>query len=178
MSTLICGGSKSGKSMWAQRVARARAGGRRLYYVATMLPRDEEDAARVRRHRQARAGWGFITVERGRDILGALDGADPSGAFLLDSVTALLANEMFDDAGFHPEAGAKVADELAAFVRRAPNTVLVSDDIFSDAAVYDDATEAFRRGLAQIDRRLAAACDNVLEASAGLLIVHKGAMPI
>ena len=176
MSTYISGGCKNGKSLWAQRIALACGGPR--YYVATMLPRDDEDEARIRRHRAERAGWGFITIERGRDILGALEGADPSGAFLLDSVTALLANEMFDGEGVHPQACLKVAEELAEFVRRAPNTVLVSDYIFSDAAVYDALTEAYRRGLAHIDRRLAAACDNVLEASAGLLTAHKGGLPL
>lgn len=149
-----------------------------LYYLATMLPRDEEDAARVRRHRHERAGWGFVTLERGRDILGALDGADPRGAFLIDSVTALLANEMFDARGFHPEAGEKVADDLEAFVARAPNTVLVSDFIFSDAALYDETTEAYRAALADIDRRMARCCDNVLEAVCGQLIIHKGVLPI
>ncbi len=176
MSTYISGGCKNGKSLWAQRIAKAC--GQPLYYVATMLPHDGEDEARIRRHRAERAGWGFITIERGRDILGALEGADPSGAFLLDSVTALLANEMFDGEGVRLDAPAKVADELTEFIRRAPNAVLVSDYIFSDAALYDALTEAYRRGLARIDRRLAAACDNVLEASAGLLTVHKGALPL
>lgn len=176
MSTFICGGSKSGKSMWAQRIAASR--GQPLYYVATMLPTDAEDAARIRRHREARTGWGFATIERGRDILDALDGADPAGTFLVDSVTALLANEMFDGHGFRPDASKKVADDLVEFVRLAPNTVLVSDFIFSDAALYDRATEAYRRGLADIGRRLAGACDNVLEAAAGELIIHKGVLPL
>ena len=178
MSTYISGGCKNGKSLWAQRIARAGAGEKPLYYLATMLPRDAEDAARVERHRKERAGWGFITLERGRDILGALDEADPAGAFLLDSVTALLANEMFDARGFHPEAGDRVAGELEAFVARAPNTVLVSDFIFSDAAIYDETTEAYRAALARVDRRMARRCDNVLEAVAGQLIIHKGVLPL
>ena len=176
MSTYISGGSKTGKSLWAQKIARGL--GVPLYYVATMRPIDDEDAARVRRHREARAGWGFVTLERGRDILGALDGADPKGSFLIDSVTALLANEMFDARGFHPEAGKKVADDLEAFVRRAPNTVIVSDFIFSDAALYDATTEAYRAALAGVDRRMARCCDSVLEAVCGQLIIHKGVLPI
>ena len=60
---LILGGSSSGKSMYAQRLARSLAGTRPLYYLATMEPRDAEDHARVAKHRRERAGWGFETLE-------------------------------------------------------------------------------------------------------------------
>ena len=176
MSTYISGGCKNGKSYYAQRVA--RASGRPLYYVATMIPRDEEDRARVLRHRRERAGWGFETLECGRDILRCLDRADPNGAFLLDSVTALLSNEMFPADGVCADAWRKVADDLCEFVHRAPRTVLVSDYIFSDAYLYDELTEAYRRALAGIDRRLAARCDNVIEVVCGQFLPHKGALPI
>ena len=176
MSTYISGGCKNGKSFYAQRIA--KAGGAPLYYVATMIPRDDEDRARVLRHRQERAGWGFETLECGRDILACLEHADPRGSFLLDSVTALLSNEMFTPQGLCPEAPGRIADALEAFVRLAPNTVLVSDFIFSDAMLYDEWTEAYRRGLAYIDRRMAAACDNVIEVVCGQFIAHKGALPV
>ena len=176
MSTYISGGCKNGKSYYAQRVA--RAGGKPLYYIATMIPHDDEDLARIRRHRNERAGWGFETLECGRDILRCLDRADPKGSFLLDSVTALLSNEMFTAEGVDTDAPRRIAEALEQFIDRAPNTVLVSDYIFSDAALYDALTEAYRRGLARIDRRLAAACDNVLEAVCGQIIVHKGVLPL
>ena len=175
MSTFISGGAKNGKSFYAQRIA--KAAGAPLYYVATMIPHDEEDLARIRRHRDERAGWGFETLECGVNILDCLERADPNGAFLLDSVTALLSNEMFAPEGIHRDAHIQLADDLAEFVRRAPNTVLVSDYIYSDAMVYDEWTEAYRRGLARIDRALAAACDDVLEVVAGQVIVHKGELP-
>ena len=176
MSTYISGGCKNGKSYYAQRVA--KASGAPLYYVATMIPHDEEDQARIRRHRDERAGWGFETLECGHDILDCLKNADLHGSFLLDSVTALLSNEMFTASGMDEAAPARIADALEEFVRRAPNTVLVSDFIFSDAMLYDPWTEAYRRGLAFIDRRLAAACDNVIEVTSGQFIAHKGALPV
>ena len=84
---------------------------------------------------------------------------------------------MFAPDGFHPEAPEKIAAELCGFVRRAPKTVLVSDYIYSDAALYDEWTEAYRRGLAHIDRALALACDNVLEVVNGQIICFKGELP-
>lgn len=176
MSTFISGGCKNGKSYLAQRIA--KASGTPLYYIATMIPRDGEDEARILRHRREREGWGFETVECGRNILSVLDRSDPRGAFLLDSVTALLSNEMFAPDGVHPEAGERLARELVDFVRRAPGTVLVSDYIYSDAMLYDDLTEAYRAALARVDRALAAACDNVLEIVAGQAVVHKGGVKL
>ena len=171
MSTFLSGGCKNGKSYYAQTLA--KASGEPLYYVATMIPHDEEDRARIRRHLAEREGWGFITLECGRDILSCLEHADTRGSFLMDSVTALLSNEMFDERGFHPDAAEKLAAELTEFARRAPNTVFVSDFIYSDAALYDEWTETYRRGLALIDRALAKACDHVLEAAAGQIITYK-----
>lgn len=176
MSTYISGGCKNGKSFYAQKVA--KAGGAPLYYVATMIPRDDEDRARVARHRQERAGWGFETLECGRDILSCLECADPAGSFLLDSVTALLSNEMFREDGIDLTAPERIADALAEFVRRAPKAVLVSDYIYSDAMLYDEWTEAYRKGLAFIDRRMAACCDNVIEVVSGQFIAHKGELPL
>lgn len=176
MSTFISGGCKNGKSFYAQRIA--QAGGAPLYYIATMIPHDGEDDARILRHQHEREGWGFETLECGRDILSCLDRADANGAFLLDSVTALLSNEMFAPDGIHQDAHRKIASELAQFVKRAPNTVLVSDYIYSDAALYDPFTETYRAALAYIDRSLAQCCDNVVEVVNGQIIMHKGVMPL
>ena len=55
--------------------------------------------------------------------------------------------------------------------------MLVSDYIYSDALRYDEVTETYRRGLAAIDRKIAAISDVVLEMSGGNLIVHKGVLP-
>ena len=176
MSTFISGGCKNGKSFYAQRIAKAN--GLPLYYIATMIPHDSEDDARIVRHRKEREGWGFETLECGADILSCLERADPAGSFLLDSVTALLSNEMFTAGGMDPAAPGKIAGELTELVRRAPKTVLVSDYIYSDANLYDEWTETYRRGLARIDRALAAVCDDVLEVVHGQVIVHKGRLPL
>ena len=176
MHTFISGGCKNGKSFYAQRIAQAAPGP--LYYVATMISTGAEDDARIARHLREREGWGFETIECGRHILDALEGADARGSFLLDSVTALLANEMFDPAGFDPDAAERVAEELARFVSRTKNVVFVSDYLYSDAQIFDDWTEKYRRGLALVDRRLAKCCETVLEVSSGMVICHKGVLPL
>lgn len=174
--TFISGGSKNGKSMYAQRAA--QAGGKPLYYIATMISADAEDDARIARHIRERDGWGFETIECGRNILSCLDNADPNGSFLLDSITALLANEMFQGSIYDPNAGERVADELEMLIKRVRSIVLVSDFLYADPGPYDDMTENYRRSLALIDRRVAQCCDNVLECSFANVICHKGRIPI
>ena len=139
-----------------------------LYYLATMIPADDEDRARIKRHLAERDGWGFTTIEQGRNICGALEKGEPEGVFLLDSVTALLSNEMFLPSGEADlEAPARVCEELRTFARRTGSTVFVSDFIYSDALRYDSLTEAYRKGLALCDRALAQVCDQVVEVCYG-----------
>ena len=180
MKAFISGGAKNGKTTLGQELAVHLAGGGAHYYVATMIPVDAEDEDRIRRHIADRAGMGFETIECPRHILSCLDNADRNGVFLLDSVTALLQNEMFPPENNYepdPSAAERCAGELLAFVRAVRGAVLVSDYIFSDAGNYDPVTEQYRRALASIDRMLARECDTVVELAAGRRIVHKGGLP-
>ena len=168
MNIFISGGCKNGKSYFAQRVAQdlSREKAVPLYYLATMRPVDDEDRARIRRHIGEREGWGFETVEQSENILKALERADSAGVFLLDSVTALLSNEMFRaDGSVDLEAPERIAEELTEFAKRTGSTVFVSDYIYSDAMLYDELTEAYRKGLAHIDKALRRCCEEVNEVS-------------
>ena len=198
MRIFISGGCKNGKSTYAQRAAKYQsdAGNAPLYYIATMRAYDGEDAARIKRHREEREGWGFITVEQPEAIEGILNKCDVNGSFLLDSLTALLANEMFKapatvtdagDAGNAKDADAedaaawydasareRISGGLSLILERVRNIVIVSDYIYSDAILYDPLTEEYRKSLAALDRLAAARCDAALEAAYSNLIIHKG----
>ena len=185
MNVYISGGAKNGKSTFAQRKAKelSEAGGTPLYYVATMIARDSEDDQRVARHKRERAGWGFTTLEVPAEILRVRDlaeaaagGAAPGyGTFLLDSVTALLQNEMFrEDGTIDTEAGERVARDLEELVMGPGNWVMVSDYIYADPGPFGEYTEIYRKSLAEIDRRMARVCGQVWELSAGIATLHKG----
>lgn len=178
MTIFITGGCKNGKSTFALRQAIFLAGERPKYYVATMEPVDEEERERIRVHRAARAGMGFRTLEQPRDLSECLKTAGKDGVFLLDSVTALLANEMFSPSGrVYPEAAEKVERDLDTFLRQTDSAVIVSDYLYNDGGRYSPESETFRRGLARLDRFLAARCGCVVEICAGLPFIHKGALP-
>ncbi len=183
MNYFISGGCKNGKSFYAQQIAQkmAHEKGLPLYYLATMIPVDDEDRARIRRHLDERDGWGFETIEQGINICDCLSGKtvsgqdiDPNGVFLLDSVTALLMNEMFKmDGSFDGFAPERLATELVEFARNTGNTVFVSDYIYSDASQYGDLTEEYRKGLAHLDKTLAKVCDQVIEVTYGFIKEYK-----
>ena len=136
-----------------------------LYYIATMKPVDGEDDERIERHRRERDGWGFTTIEQQTDIENLLQKCDKGGSFLLDSVTALLFNEMNLE---------KTIKGLSALIENIGSIVIVSDYIYSDAMVYDDYTENYRKDLAKLDCFAAKHCDVVLEIAYSGMIVHKG----
>ena len=181
MNVFISGGAKCGKSSLAQDLTVALAEGGKHYYVATLIPTGNEDDERIRRHLADRDGMGFETVECFQNIMESLKTADANGAFLVDSVTSLIQNALFPiekNYEMDTDSANRCADELIQFAETVRNAVFVSDYIYSDAQRYSDSTEAYRKCLADIDRRLAAVCDTVIEVSSGQLTIYKGEMRI
>lgn len=179
MTVFISGGAKNGKSTLAQNLAVSL--GEKRYYVATMISSGKEDDERIRLHIADRAGLGFETVECFQNVLELLDKTDPDGVFLVDSVTALVQNALFPaEKNYEMDlpAAKRCIDELVAFAGKVRHAVFVSDYIYSDAARYDEATEQYRRCLAQADRSLAAVCDTVVEVAAGQYLIYKGELPV
>ena len=181
MTYFISGGAKNGKSTLAQDLTVALAAGGKHYYVATMISTGDEDDDRIRRHIEDRDGMGFETVECFRNILDCLKVADKDGVFLVDSVTAMVQNALFPvekNYEMDLEAAKRCGDELGEFAKHVRHVVYVSDYIYSDAERYSESTEAYRKSLADIDRRLAKICDTVVEVSAGQYWIHKGELPL
>ena len=180
MKIFISGGCKNGKSFYAQHLVKAQhlANAREqgsLYYIATMKPVDAEDDERILKHRREREDWGFCTIEQPVDIEKILDSCCHNGSFLLDSLTALLANEMFlSDGRINEHTVQKITDGLLQITGKVNNIVIVSDYIYSDAFLYDSLTEKYRKSLAEIDHVAAESCDVVLEAAFTSVIIHKG----
>ena len=90
---LVTGGSRSGKSMFAENKAFEYGEGSVLY-IATAIPTDDDMRERIRMHQERRdARWG--THEGFKDIPEALTKTDKSTA-LLDCITVFITNYMFD----------------------------------------------------------------------------------
>jgi adenosylcobinamide kinase/adenosylcobinamide-phosphate guanylyltransferase len=161
---LVIGGSRSGKSAFAERLLADAA---TVDYVATAttIEGDDEWDARVARH-QARRPVTWRTVETG-DIAGEL-GRDGAPA-LVDSVTTWLARVM-EDAGSwteppHPNAkGALTAalDRLIdAWTGAVRAVVAVTDEVGSGVVPDTESGRLFRDTLGELNQRLAKVADEV-----------------
>lgn len=170
MLTIIIGGSDSGKSAFAERLAADLPGTR--IYLATMAAGDPESLERIARHRQQRRGLGFETLERPLDLEGAELPADAN--VLLEDLSNLLANEMFSPEGGGMDA---VRRGLDALIRRCRNLTVVSNEIFSGGTEYEGETLAYIQNLALLNRFVAERAALAVEVICGLPNVLKGELP-
>ena len=161
---LITGGTRSGKSAFAQRCAEAHAGP--LLYVATATAADREMAARISRHQQAR-GERWNLLEEPCDLCGRLPAAAAGqGAILLDCVTLWITNLLF----VHNEEPAIVLAEVRRFIASlavidAP-LYLVSNEV---GIVPENRLARLFRDLAgEVNQELAAAASSAWLVVAGL----------
>lgn len=171
MITLIGGGARSGKSLYAeQQISRLSAPNR--IYIATMDPGDDpENLARIAKHRAQRLGRGFHTVEC---PVGLEKVEIPAGsAVLLECLTNLLSNEMFGPKGAKSGAVERILAGADALCERASDVFFITNDINRDGCLYTDEVEEYRGNLSAICRHIAARADEVIEMCAGLPVYWK-----
>ena len=183
MISLIYGGSGSGKSEYAEGVVLTLSEPGSRYYVATMKAFGEEGRKRVERHRKLRSGKGFQTIECPVNIAGALEQIpDPSRAtVLLECVSNLLANEMFDTGASDAESSGvqepdfadrpfadQILEGLSSLCSQVKHTVIVTNNIFEDGTSYDEWTVRYMQYLGEINCRIADMADQVTEVIAGI----------
>ena len=171
MNTIIIGGSKSGKSALAEDLAVKRATNKR-YYVATMIPFDDEDKKRIKRHIEERANKNFITLEIPNKIKEYR--FDKDSTYLVDSLTAYLLNEILNYEQIDKE---KIIDKIIdefTYLLECNNVIIVADYIFSDSNEFSEYTQDYLEIYGTIIRKLITIIDNVIEVTAGNIKVHKG----
>ena len=189
MTIFISGGCKNGKSSIAERCCVNLAKGGPLYYLATMQAFDDEDRERIKKHQESRADKDFMTLEQPLHILDCLKKSDAeNGTYILDSVTALMLNELYANTGAmgedtydmtsDPHAAERVSEELIELCRNVKNIVFVSDFIYSGIDNYSEYTEEYLRALSIVDKALARECDAVAEVCIGNINMFKGELPL
>lgn len=183
----VTGGARSGKSCWAEELA-AKAG-RRVVYLATCVPQDEEMTARVKLHQQRRpAAW--LTVEEPLEVAGVISRVAPQAeAILVDCLTLWLTNRLFAGRPLLGEADFNLADldldQLApdilaqadAMVEAArasrATVVIVSNEIGLGIVPGAPLSRLYRDLLGWVNQRVAARADEVYLVTAGIPIEIK-----
>ena len=174
MMILVVGGSGSGKSAYAEGCISRIAEGRQKYYIATMRVFDDETRVKVEKHRRSRNGKGFITIEQPVSVGSALKKIK-GGAALIECISNLTANEMFGDET--PQSYEAVAEKIISDIKKLDSElealVVVTNNVFEDGIIYDKATMEYMKALGNINRKLAAMADKVVETAMGNPVVIK-----
>jgi adenosylcobinamide kinase / adenosylcobinamide-phosphate guanylyltransferase len=87
---LVTGGTRSGKSGFAQNLAESLAGPR--YFIATCPKVDPEMDGRIRRHQKARGDGEWLTIEEEVDLEGVFNKIHGSRVCLVDCLTLWVNN--------------------------------------------------------------------------------------
>ena len=169
MTVLVTGGSGSGKSAWAEKLADTLPRENRVY-VATMQVYDEESRLRVKRHREQRADKGFVTVECEKDLENA--GIPENSTVLVEDLVNLTANEMFGGGDV-----SRIVPALQSLSRRCRHLILVTGDLFSDGHAYSPSVQDYLRCLADVNRQAAEMADCVVEVVYSIPVALKGELP-
>lgn len=171
MNVLVTGGSASGKSAYAERLACSLSGKRT--YLATMASEGAEARARIRRHRAQRAAGGFVTVE----CAGALPDSRYEGVVLLDDLGNLVAQALFAPDGTMVDAAAaleRLDHEVGRLFSQADHVVVVGNEVGAEGRSPFEGARTWVELMGALACRIAAQADAVVEVVAGIPCPIKG----
>jgi len=179
MSTiiLVTGGSRSGKSAYALRLAESRPGP--WTFVATCPAIDEEMTRKIAVHQQERDARPWTTIEEEIDLAGAIGRAGAAGVILVDCLTLWINNLMYRAAPAGRELGeaevAGLTDAVVRAARRAPGTaIFVTNEVGLGIVPPDSSTRLYRNLVGRCGQAIAAAADAAVLVVCGLPINLKG----
>ena len=158
--TLVLGGARSGKSRFAEGLARDLPSPKT--YLATAEAFDEEMRQRIARHREDRAGDGWQTVEAPLDPAAVISGAE--GVVLMDCVTVWLGNMMHHGRDIR----AAVSGLCGALASTSARVILVSNEVGLSIVPENAMARRFRDEQGFANQKLAKVADAAYFIAAGL----------
>ena len=174
---LVTGGSRSGKSAHALRLAESRPGP--WTFVATCPETDEEMAKKIEAHKQERDVRTWTTIEEEVDLAGAIGRAGAAGVILVDCLTLWVNNLMYRASSAGREVTeqqvAELTDAVIRAARSAPGTVIfVTNEVGLGIVPPDASTRLYRNLVGRCGQAIAAAADAAVLVVCGLPITLKG----
>ena len=181
----ITGGARSGKSTFAEKLAREKEG--KILYVATAKAIDEEMEDRIRRHRERRpAHWDTLEQYKGlKDVLPQRS-KDYCG-ILLDCITILSTNIIFDDPSMWKEEilfedtlkveeslVQEIDDLISCFPDLECDLILVTNEVGMGLVPDTPLCRFYRDALGRVNQKLACAADEVWMTVSGIPVKIKG----
>jgi len=175
---LVTGGSRSGKSSWAQKTAESISPIR--VFIATCPVIDGEMQERIRSHRKAREERNWHTIEEPLDIAGAIDSSHGFPVALVDCLTLWINNLMYraekENVSITETDVALECRRVADAAKRHPGSVLFVTNEIGMGIIPENASARLYRDLAgRCNQVMAEACDRAVLMISGLpLEIKKG----
>ncbi len=172
----VTGGTRSGKSRFAERLARKVGGD--IGYVATAIAFDDEMKDRIAKHRQNRPpGW--RTWETYKDVYKIYDQFEGQRGILIDCITIMVSNLLLDmeatDDGtmaWVDRAEACITDQVQALIKAAGTadvtTIMVSNEVGLGLVPDNRLGRVFRDIAGRVNQLIAAAADDVYFVVSGI----------
>lgn len=165
---LIIGYPDSGKSAMAEKLVTDISDQDERIYLATMIPYGQEGKDRIERHRRFRDGKGFITIEAPFDLNDKLTEAAEKEQLdlanmtvLLECVSNLAANEMFERQTGVDKTIRKVCNDIQMISKRVRNLVIVSNH-FEREDDFDEETLAYAETIDKINEKISGFADKTI----------------
>lgn len=172
MITLITGGTKCGKSGYAEKILESFNGDK--YYIATMNPVGDDAQEIIARHLEMRCGKDYITIECLRDI-DSVNVTKGCGV-LLECIGNLCANEMFVGSKIY-EPAEKIVEGIRKLSEKVAELVIVTNEVgCEDIKRYSTETVGYIAQMGEVNSRIAELADNVIECVYGIPVARKGSL--
>jgi adenosylcobinamide kinase/adenosylcobinamide-phosphate guanylyltransferase len=180
---LVLGGARSGKSSFAEALARELGGP--VTYIATAEARDPEMADRIARHQAARpAHW--KTIEAPLNLAEAIRASSGASVILVDCVTLYLSNLLMQELGMigesenpkvPPGLEEKIMQEVQTIIQAATESaalvIFVSNEVGLGLVPPYNLGRFYRDLAGRVNRELAAVAGKVYLLNTGIAIELK-----
>jgi adenosylcobinamide kinase / adenosylcobinamide-phosphate guanylyltransferase len=173
--TLILGGARSGKSSFAEKIA--REAGKSVLFIATATAGDKEMAERIRNHQASRPSE-WQTLELPREI-GRNLSAPIAPVVIVDCITLLISNILLTLPEHTPSEAVmhniqtEIDELIAAQARLGGQWLIISNEVGLGLVPPYPLGRVYRDGLGFANQALAKASKSVILMVAGIPMVIK-----
>lgn len=173
---MVTGGTRSGKSKFAEDLADAIGG--EIIYLATAQALDDEMKERIKKHQQRRPkNW--TTIEEPLEAARIISGCHQGTTVVLDCLTLLISNWFFKGEERSLDCreafvDAEITSLAGAIMESNANLIVVSNELGWGLVPENELSRRFRDLAGNANQRIAEVCEEVFLIVSGIPLPIKG----